>query len=135
MIVLNNIVKVRVIIFDSVLFLSRKSNQTEKKLKKLKPVQTDRFGFGSIQFFRTKTGWNRFGSFFPIWLCLAWFFCFFRFGSVFSVSVWFFRFQTYKTEPISFFKILIGFFYSLIFLVIFLQFFQFNQFFNFFSHP
>jgi hypothetical protein len=31
----------------------------------MKPVQTDRFRFG---FFRTKTGSNRFGSVFPVWL-------------------------------------------------------------------
>jgi hypothetical protein len=66
----------------------------------MKPVQTNRFRFG---FFRTKTGSNRFGSVFPVWL------------GFFPVWVWFvsvFRFQAYKTktEPIGFFKILIGFF-------------------------
>jgi len=48
------------------------------KKKKPKPVQTDWFRFGSVQFFRTKTSSNQFGSVF---------FCFFRFGFdlVFSV--------------------------------------------------
>jgi hypothetical protein len=63
----------------------------------------------------------------PVW--------FFRFGSVFSGflgflglawffwfgSVWFFRFQACKTEtePVGFFKFLIGFFHGLGFLIIF----------------
>jgi hypothetical protein len=74
--------QVGVIIFGSVRFLSKKI--TKPKLKKnqnrFKPT-----GFGSVRFFRTKTGLARF------------FFCFF------SVSVWFFWFQAYKTEPIGFF--------------------------------
>jgi hypothetical protein len=64
----------------------KKSNQTEffffkkKTETEPKPVQTDRFWFGSVRFFREKTGSNRFGSVF-------------RFDSVFSVwlgfgSVW-----------------------------------------------
>jgi len=85
--------------FDSVFFL--KNNQTELK-KKPKPVQTDRFRFGSV--FLDK---NRFK---PVWLV------FFRsgFGR-------FFQFQAYKTEtkPISFFKILIGFFHGSVFSIIF----------------
>ena len=64
----------------------KKSNQTEFFLKKKpKPVQTDRFRLGSVRFFREKTGSNRFGLIFPVWLGLAWFFGltrFFRFGSV-----------------------------------------------------
>jgi len=63
----------------------KKDNKTEI-LKKNRPV-------GSVHFFRTKTGSNRFGSVFLVWLG------FFRFGSVFSVwlgflPVWlgFFRF-------------------------------------------
>jgi hypothetical protein len=44
--------KLGMIIFGSIRFLSNKSNQTEKKIKKKpKPGQTDRFRFGSIQFF------------------------------------------------------------------------------------
>jgi hypothetical protein len=52
---------------------------------------------------------------------------FFRFGSVFFGlgSVRFFWFQTYKTEtePVGFFKILIGFFHGLVFSVFFFDFF------------
>jgi hypothetical protein len=72
-----------VIIFGSVRFLSKKVTKPNCFLKKpeteSKPVQTDRFRFGSVRFFRTKTGSNRFGSVF----------C--RFGSFFSgfSSVWF----------------------------------------------
>ena len=62
------------IIFGSVRFLSKKSNQTEFFFKKTeteqKPGQTDRFWFGSFGFFRAKTGSNWFGSVFPV---LAWF--------------------------------------------------------------
>jgi len=39
----------------------------------------------------------------PVWLGFFSGFFLFNFG-----SVWFFRFQAYKTEPIGFFKILIG---------------------------
>jgi hypothetical protein len=84
-----------------------------------------------VRFFREKTGSNRFGSVFWVWLGLA---RFFRFDLVFLVwlgfgSVWlgffqfFFRFGSVfpvpglknrnRTEPVSFFKILIdliGFF-------------------------
>jgi hypothetical protein len=52
----------------------KKKTETEPK-----PGQTDRFRFGSVRFFRAKTGSNRFGSVFSV---LA---RFFRFGSVFSV--------------------------------------------------
>ena len=57
--------------------------------------------FGSVRFFRTKTGSNRFGSVFSVWLGLL------GFGSVFfqffSAWVWFgsvrfFWFQVYKTK-------------------------------------
>ena len=61
--------------------------QTEIFLKKPKPVQANWFRFGSVRFFRTKTGSNRFGSVFS---GLVWFFwfgsVFFRLGSIFSVS-------------------------------------------------
>ena len=70
----------------------KKSNQTEFFLKKTetgsnRPVSVR---FGSVRFFRAKTGSNRFGLVFSV---LARFFPvlarFFRFGSVFSVfSVW-----------------------------------------------
>jgi hypothetical protein len=74
----------------------KKKNYTKKNIffKKPKPIQTDRFWFGSV--FHNK---NRFK---PVWLC---FFCFFCLG-----SVRFFRFQAYKTKikPVGFFKILIG---------------------------
>jgi len=62
--------------FDSVFI--KKSNQTEIFFfwkKKPKPGQTDRFQFGSVRFFRAKTGSNRF---FRFWLG------FLGFGSVFS---------------------------------------------------
>jgi hypothetical protein len=69
----------------------KKSNQTDFFKKKIetepKPVQTDRFRFGSVQFFRTKTGSNWFGSVFSVWLG------FFGFFLVFLGSIWFFRFQ------------------------------------------
>jgi hypothetical protein len=71
-------------------------------LKKSKPVQTDRFQFGLVQFLWKKTGSNQLGSVF-LW-----------FGSVFFSlgSVRFFQFQAYKTgtKPVGFLKILIGFF-------------------------
>jgi len=106
-----------VIIFGSVWFLSKNSNLTKFFKKKTKiglnrPI--------SVQFgFLRK---NRFGSVFLVFLC------FFRFGSVFfSIcsgldSVWFFQFQAYKTEPVGFFKILIGlidFFHSSVFSIVF----------------
>jgi len=49
---------------------------------------------------------------------------FFSFARFFSDlgSVCFFRFQTYKTEPVGFFKILIGFFHGSVFSVIFFYF-------------
>jgi len=79
-----------------------------------KPVQTglDQF-FGLTRFFR-------FGS------VLA------HFGSVFSGwgLVRFFQFRAYKTEPVSFFNILIGFFYGSVFPV-----FKFNQFLIFLFIP
>jgi hypothetical protein len=85
---------------------------------------------GLARFFRFGLVLTRFG------LVLA------RFFSVFfSVWVWFdsgsvrfFLFQAYKTgtEPVGFFKILIGFFSQFGF---FGYFFWFNQFFDFFVHP
>jgi hypothetical protein len=78
-----------VIIFGTVRFLSKKSNQIKKNLrKKPKSIQTGRFRFGSV--FRTKTDSNWFGS---VWLSLARFWLslarfwlgFFWFDWVFSV--------------------------------------------------
>jgi hypothetical protein len=64
----------------------KQNNQTKNLKKKPKPVQTDRFRFGSAWFFRTKTGSNWFGSiflvfsglsqFFRFWLSFSWFFLF-----------------------------------------------------------
>jgi hypothetical protein len=85
--------------------------------------------FGSVWFFRVKTGSNQFGSVFPVFARFSRFWLgFFRFFSVWlGFSVWigfsglarffvgfgsvrFFRFLVYKTEtePAGFFKILIG---------------------------
>ena len=80
--------RIGMIIFGSVRFLSKKVTKPklfffEKKPKpnrnRVKPT-----GFGSVRFFRAKTGSNRFGLVFPV---------FARFGSVFSgfgsvFSVW-----------------------------------------------
>ena len=103
------------IIFGSVRFLSNKSNQTEKKIKKKTETGSNRSV--SVRFFREKIGSNWFDSVFPVWLGFGSVFSFFglarffRFGSVFflvffSVWVWFgsvqfFRFFAYKieTEP------------------------------------
>jgi hypothetical protein len=91
---------VGVFIFGSVRFLSKIVTKPNFFLKKSKPIQTDRFQFGSVMFFRTKTGSNRFWlgltRFFPVWLdffdlAQFWLGCFpvfsvqARFGSVFSV--------------------------------------------------
>ena len=86
--------------FGSV-FIKKKVTKFNFFLKKPKPGQTNWFPFGSIQFFREKTGSKWFGSVFPIlprffsiWLGFSSFARFFRFG-----SVWFFQFFAYKTEP------------------------------------
>jgi len=72
----------------------------------------------SVQFFRTKPVQTGLARFFQFGSILARFFPdFFGLG-----SVRFFRFQAYKTEPIDFFKILIGFFFTV-------WFFRFNRFF------
>jgi hypothetical protein len=74
-----------VIIFGLVRFLSKKSNQTKKILKKPKSVQTEtgsnqpisvRFSFFGQK--PVQTGLARFFLVFSVWV---------RFGSVFSVSV------------------------------------------------
>jgi len=100
-----------VIIFGSVRFLSKKVTKPKFFFLKKKPKpnrnRVKPTGFGSVRFFRAKTGSNRFGSvfsvlarffpvlarFFSVWLCffgLARFFSGFlsvsvRFGSVFLV--------------------------------------------------
>jgi hypothetical protein len=123
-----------VIIFGSFRFLSKKSNQTEIEPK---PVQTGRFRFGFLGQKPVQAGLTRFFRFDSFWLV------FFRFGSVFSGfgSVRFFRFEAYKTEtePVGFFKILIGsigFFSRFGFFgYFFFWFSRFNRFFSFFAHP
>jgi len=77
-----------VIIFGSVLIKKKKPNQIffKKNRNRFKPT-----GFGSVRFFEQK----------PVQTGLARFFCL---GSV----RFFFLFQAYKTEPVGFFKILIG---------------------------
>ena len=93
----------------------------------MKPVQTNRFGLvfqNKNQFKPVWLGFFILARFFLVWLV------FFGFG-----SVRFFWFQTYKTgtEPISFFKILIGFFHGLVFSVFlfyFLDLIGFSVFFN-----
>ena len=69
----------------------------------------------------------------PVQTGLARFFSLARFFLVFFGfgSIQFFQFQTYETEPVGFFKILIGFFHGSVFLVIF---FWFSRFFGFFAH-
>jgi hypothetical protein len=48
---------------------------------------------------------------------------------------WFFAYKT-ETEPADFFKILIGFFFSVRFFRLFVfRFSRFNRFFSFFAHP
>jgi len=91
-------------------FINKKSNQTglKKTETELEPVQTNRFWFSYL---RTKTGSNQFGLVFLVWLK------FFRFGSV-----------IYKIEPVDFKKIIIDFFYSLIFSIIFFSFLGFSVF-------
>jgi hypothetical protein len=140
----------------------KKSNQIEifflkkKTETKPKPVQTDRFRFGSVRFFREKTGSNRFGSVFPVWLGfgsvwlgffglarfwlgLARFFSGFFFGSVrfgFSGS------RLKKPKPnqtgrfFQNFNRFNRFFFSVrFFRLFFFRFSRFNRFFGFFEHP
>ena len=98
-----------VIIFGSVWFLLKKTNQTEFFLNRNRFKPT---GIGSVRFFRTKTGSNRFSSVCFLFDSIC--FLFFRFG---FGSVRFFAYKT-ETEPADFFKILIGlidFFYSIFF--------------------
>jgi hypothetical protein len=75
-----------VIIFGSVRFLSKKSNQIGffKKIQNQTETGSNRPVLVQFAYFRTKTG------FFPTWLGFFWF----GFD-----SVRFFQFQGYKTEP------------------------------------
>ena len=77
-----------VIIFGSIRFLLKKIIKPKLFKKKPKPVQTN--SFGSVRFFKTKTGQTGLARFF------------FQFSSVFSrffpVLVRFFAYKT-KTEP------------------------------------
>jgi len=114
-----------VIFFVRFGFYKKKNNQT--KYFFLKKTETGSNRTVSVRLiFWTKTGSNRFGSIFPVWLG------FFNLG-----SVWFFRFQAYKTETelVGFFKILIGFFSRFGFFSYFFLFTQFNQFFIFLLIP
>jgi hypothetical protein len=130
--------KLEVIIFYLIRFLYKKNNQI-KILKKNK--NRNRFkptGFGSVLFFRTKTGLNRFGS---VFLGLARFWLgFFCVGLVFffgSVQFGFFGFLLIKPKPNRtdrFFQNFNWFFYGSVFLVFFVQFSRFNWFFSFFAH-
>jgi len=99
-------------------------------------------GFSSVQFFRAKTSSNKFSSVFQFWLG---FFRFFQFCSIFSgfFSSGLVRFGSVfpvpglknQTEPVGFFKILIGFFSRFCFFGYFFRFSRFNLFFGFFEHP
>jgi hypothetical protein len=67
-----------VIMFGSVRFLSKTNNQTKFfKKNKPKPVQSDRFQFGSVWFFGQKpvfSGLSQFFfGFFPVWILFGFF--------------------------------------------------------------
>jgi len=100
--------------------------------------------FGSVRFFRTKIGSNRFDSVFSVWFGLL------GFGSVFfqfffglgSVRFGFFCFRLIKPKPNqtgrffqNFNRINRIFFIVRFFQLFFLQFSRFNQFSQFFTHP
>jgi len=110
--------------FGSVFIKKQVTKPKFKKKTKTEPksVQTDRFRFSLVRFGLVFLDKNRFKpvwlGFFPVWLG------FFRFW---FGSVRFSRFQSYKTktEPVGFFKILIGFFSRFGF---FDYFFRFNRF-------
>jgi len=145
-----------VIIFGSVRFLSKKSNQIEiiffwKKNRNRtetgsnRPVSV-RFGFlgkkpvqiGLARFFRFWLGFFRFwlgffwfGSVFPVWLGL--------FSGFFSVRFGFFGFLVIKPKPNrtgGFFQKFNRFFFSVwFFRLFFFRFSRFNRFSGFFAHP
>jgi hypothetical protein len=120
-----------VIIFGSVRFLSKKAIKPKFFLKKKTEIGSNRpvsVRFGFLGQKPVQTGLARFFLVGSVWLS------FFRFGSVFfGFGLVFFGFRLIKrnrTEPVGFFKILIG--------LIGLFFFQFsrsNQFFGFFTRP
>jgi len=96
------------------IFFKKNWNRTETRSNR--PISVL---FGSVRFFREKTGSNQFGSVFPVWLgsgsVLA------RFFSV-SVRFSFFSFLFVKPKPNRtgwFFKILIDFFFGSVFSIIF----------------
>ena len=143
--------KIGVIIFGSVRFLSKKITKPKFFFlkKKPKPGQTDRFRFGSVflgqkpvqtdlaRFFRFWLGFLGFGSVFSVWRGFSGLARFFvGFGSV--RFFWFFGYKT-ETEPAGFFKNLIGligfFFRFGFFGYFFFLFSRFSRFFGFFAHP
>jgi hypothetical protein len=89
-----------VIIFGSV-FIKKKITKLKffflKKKTETKPGQTDRFRFGSVRFFRAKTGSNRFLLVF-FGLARFWLGFFSGFLSV-SVRFGFFGFSVIKPKP------------------------------------
>ena len=129
----------------------KKSNQTEilflKKKQKPNRNRVKPTGFGSVWFFRAKTGSNRLARFFWFWLG------FFSFGSVFSVWLGFFPvffgfgsvrfgFLFIKPKPnrtgrfFQNFNRINRFFFSVrFFRLFFFRFSRFNRFFSFFPHP
>jgi len=119
-------VVVEVIIFSSVRFLSKTSNQNRFLKQKTKTVSNRSvsvwFGLVWFGYFGEKTGSNRLGSFFPglarFYSSLVWFgfFCFRLINPKPNRTDWFFF-------TVRFFQLL------------FFQFSRFNQFFSFFAHP
>ena len=117
----------------------KKSNQTEfffikKTETEPRPVQTDRFRFGSVRFFREKTGSNRFSSVFSVWLGF--------FPGFFSVRFGFSGSRLKKPKPnrtgrfFQNFNRFNRFFFTVrFFQLFFFRFSRFNRFFGFFEHP
>jgi hypothetical protein len=86
-----------VIIFGSVRFLSKKITKPKYLfLKKKNRNRVKPTGFGSVRFFRAKTGSNQFGSVFPVLARFSRFWL--GFLSV-SVQFGFFGFLLIKPEP------------------------------------
>jgi len=128
--------------FGSVRFLSKKVTKSNFFFLKKKPKpnrnQVKPTGFGSVRFFRAKTGSNLFGSVFPVFSVLARFFSVWLgfFSGFFSISVrfGFFGFLVIKPKPNltgRFFQKFNRFFFSVQF---FLRFSRFNRFYGFFAH-
>ena len=112
-----------VIIFGSVRFLSKKSNQTKfflkKKRNRFKPT-----GFSSVWFFGQKPVQTGLAWFFPVWLCLG------------SVRFGFFGFRLIKPKPNQigqFFQNFNRFFFTVRFFRLFC--FPVFSVFGFFAHP